>query len=67
MLGSRLCLSHQAGRAETAVLSYFRDELKTCPFLRPADMPQGGFTETISRASVSIDIVEDVLVNSSKG
>ena len=55
-----------AGRAETAVLSYFRDELKTCPFLRPADMPQGGFTETISRSSVSIDIVEDVVANSSK-
>ena len=56
-----------AGRAETAVLSYFRDELKTCPFLQPADMPQGGFTETCSRSSVSIDIIEDVVATSSKG
>ena len=56
-----------AGRAETAVLSYFRDELKLRPFLRPADMPQGGYTETISRASVSLDAIQDVIANSSKG
>ena len=55
-----------AGRAENAVLEYFRDELKLPPFLRPADMPQGGFTETVSALTISIDEIERVISNSSK-
>jgi len=55
-----------AGKAENAVLEYFRDELKLPPFLRPADMPQGGFTETVSALTISIDEIERVISNSSK-
>ena len=47
-----------AGHAETAVLEYFRNELKFPPFLRPADMPQGGYTETISSAELRLDEIE---------
>lgn len=54
-----------AGRAETAVLSYFRDELKLPSFLRPADMPQGGFTETVSASTISIGEIEQVISSSS--
>ena len=55
-----------AGKAESDVLEYFRDELKLPPFLRPADMPQGGFTETVSALTISIDDIERVISNSSK-
>ena len=52
-----------AGRAENAVLSYFRDELKLAPFLRHSDMPQGGFTETISRLAIVPDKIDEVVSN----
>jgi len=47
-----------AGKAESAVLGYFRDELKLPPFLRPADMPQGGYTETVSLSAISMKELE---------
>jgi len=54
-----------AGRAENAVLEYFRNELKLPPFLRPADMPQGGYTETVSISAVSTGAIERVISSSS--
>ena len=47
-----------AVKAESAVLGYFRDELKLPPFLRPADMPQGGYTETVSLSAISMKELE---------
>ena len=52
-----------AGRAENAVLEYFRYELKLPPFLRPADMPQGGFTETVSRGAISTAAIEKAILS----
>ena len=54
-----------AGKAESAVLEYFRDELKLPPFLRPVDMPQGGYTETVSISAVSTGAIEQVISSSS--
>jgi hypothetical protein len=50
-----------AAAAEVAVLRYFRKTLGLPPFLRATDMPQGGFTETISAAAVSIETISELL------
>lgn len=50
-----------AGEAENAVLDFFRYELKLPPFLGPSDMPQGGYTETVSSAGVTLEGIETVI------
>jgi hypothetical protein len=56
----------KAACAEAIVLSHFRKTLKLPPFLRPRDMPQGGFTETVSESAISIEEISKLLnVNSS--
>jgi hypothetical protein len=52
-----------AGVAENAVLDFFRNELKLPPFLGPSDMPQGGYTETVSSSGITLEGVEAVLRN----
>lgn len=50
-----------AGKAESAVLGYFRDELKLPPFLGPSEMPQGGYTETVSLLGLDINQIEIII------
>jgi hypothetical protein len=50
-----------AGKAEGAVLAYFRDELELPPFLGPSDMPQGGYTETVSSSGLNINQIETIV------
>jgi hypothetical protein len=50
-----------AGKAESAVLVYFRDELKLPPFLGPSDMPQGGYTETVSSSGLNTNQIETIV------
>ena len=50
-----------AGVAENAVLDFFRNELKLPPFLSPSDMPQGGYTETVSSAGITLERIEAVV------
>jgi hypothetical protein len=50
-----------AGKAESAVLAYFRDELELPPFLGPSDMPQGGYTETVSSSGLNINQIETIV------
>jgi Zn finger protein HypA/HybF involved in hydrogenase expression len=52
-----------AGVAENAVLDFFRNELKLPPFLGPSDMPQGGYSETVSSAGITLERVEAVVRN----
>lgn len=52
----------QAGVVEKAVLDYFRDELNLPPFLGPSEMPQGGYTETVSTAGITIQQIEAVIL-----
>lgn len=51
----------KAASAEAVVLSHFRKTLKLPPFLRPRDMPQGGFTETVSASAISIEEISKLL------
>ncbi len=50
-----------AGEAENAVLEYFRNDLKLPPFLGPSDMPQGGYTETISNSGMNITQIATIV------
>jgi hypothetical protein len=50
-----------AGKAESAVLAYFRNELELPPFLGPTDMPQGGYTETVSSSGLNINQIETIV------
>lgn len=42
----------QAVYVESAILRWWRDELRLRPYCREGDMPQGGFTETVDATKV---------------
>ena len=57
----RFSTGELAGKAESAVLAYFRDELKLPSFLGPSDMPQGGYTETVSSSGLNTKQIETIV------